>query len=539
MRGIVTLVCLLVSSSSVLAEPTRVPKSLVRARQANYFIISIGINKYQSDFWPDLNWAVADADAISKKIGIDTIYKRHVALLTNAKANRTSIIKAIRRVGQLARSQDVVLIYFSAHGSLLASERGQYEPVVVLSDSNPADLRHTGLPQEDLMAMLEPVRAHRKLVIYATCHSGLGKSRLPPTIQEAIRGSKGQVADLSRVSEGTIVLAASTKGETAREDRGLGGDIYTHFLLQALAIYDRNRDGQVSALEAHDYAKERTFSFTKGLQRPTAKAELIGAGDIPLVGKRIQNGLPILEGYDDAYAGYEVRVNNGEKGKLPLAFPLAPGTSEVEVFSENAKQPLAKFAVSAERGETVAFEELFQSPPFGVGGFLTVKSFSDRRFKKVYGANTDTSPGLRLGAEWRRIQAGLFYVLPTKSEATIWRGLESTVMQTYFGTTIGYRYEWFPNFGLGGKLILGQDQSKLTFRDTNTGTRISETDQPFFFGLGAQSQYTINSSVGVQFDLEYHWIDYQFGRFGTVSGNRMVSTFGASYFFGSKARRIK
>ncbi len=62
-----------------------------------------------------------------------------------------------------------------------------------------------------------------------------------------------------------MVFAACDWGETAREDEGLKNDIYTHFLIEGLnGSADRNIDGAVTATEAHDYARRRTYALHRG-----------------------------------------------------------------------------------------------------------------------------------------------------------------------------------------------------------------------------------------------------------------------------------
>src|SRR6267142_1338859 len=90
---------------------------------------------------------------------------------------------------------------------------------------------------------------------------------------------------LEQVSEAVIVLTAAAFGESAREDEALAHDVYTHFLLRALDEGDRDGDGAVTASEAHDYAREQTYTYTGGQQRPTAEADIVGRDPIVLRGR--------------------------------------------------------------------------------------------------------------------------------------------------------------------------------------------------------------------------------------------------------------
>src|SRR5262249_46459206 len=151
---------------------------------------------------------------------------------------------------------DVVVVYVSTHGTLARDAHGSLERYLVTSDTHLDDVRSTGLLLSDVEAALDALPSRKKVLILATCHSGAGKSLLPPEVLRELEGTKGPffAARLEEVSRASIVLAACDWGETAREDEGLENDIYTHFFVEALLKpADRNGDGAVTATEAHDY----------------------------------------------------------------------------------------------------------------------------------------------------------------------------------------------------------------------------------------------------------------------------------------------
>ena len=117
---------------------------------------------------------------------------------------------------------------------------GDLEKVIVLNNTKYRSLSKTGLSHRRLLKEVDKISSAKKLMIFATCHSGIGKSKLPPEVQELLATSKGTVQPIDDVSEGFIILSASTKGETAREDDRLRADIYTHFFLQGLQVNDHS-----------------------------------------------------------------------------------------------------------------------------------------------------------------------------------------------------------------------------------------------------------------------------------------------------------
>src|SRR5690606_30484662 len=101
----------------------------------------------------------------------------------------------------------------------------------------------------------------------------------------------------------------------------------------------------------------------RGRQRPTADARLIGDADVPLRGTRQRSGLPVLEAYDEDLAGFEVEVKGQTKGRLPMAFPLEPGTNTVSLYAPGTGKRLATYELAATRGEVVTLEEMMAPPP--------------------------------------------------------------------------------------------------------------------------------------------------------------------------------
>ncbi len=149
------------------------------------------------------------------------------------------------------------------------------------------------------------------MLVLATCHSGTGKSLLPKDVEAELASVKGAffAAPLEEASRASVVLSASDWGETAREDESLQNDIYTHFLVEALTSGDRNLDGAVTATEAHDWARRKTYAFTQGRQRPSAEILEVGADPIVLSGAIARLGSPELFSYSARLDGFSLKVD--------------------------------------------------------------------------------------------------------------------------------------------------------------------------------------------------------------------------------------
>lgn len=263
-------------NTQVWAADVLVPAASITTNSGRVFVISIGIDSYADGFWPTLRWAAADARRVGERFARGAAEEVARFVLINDVANVRNIRATLASVAAQATRADTVILYVSSHGTLAQTPSGDLERVIVSHDTRQDALLATGLGQSELNIWLDNVAARKKLMMFATCHSGEGKSRLSDSVRALLGTPKGSLVSLADVSEGALILAAAAKNETALEDDRLQGDVYTHFVLEALDTHDRNKDGVVSALEAHDYARDRTWHYTQGRQRPTANARFVG-----------------------------------------------------------------------------------------------------------------------------------------------------------------------------------------------------------------------------------------------------------------------
>jgi len=526
------------SSSTALAADVKIPNRSVGNAPPKFFLLSIGVSRYQNEFWPDLRWPREDATAVAKVFGADTGYDREVITLYDEAASKEAIAAALAKIRSAARPRDVVAVYVSAHGTLAIGASAALLPVIALSGSDPRRLQDTGLSQAVFTDWLVDVRAKKKLLIFATCHSGLGKSKLAPEVQEMLSGAKGRIANLEDVSEGSLVLAASARGETAREDNRLGGDIYTRYLLEALTVYDRNGDGKVTALEAHDYAKEKTYRYTKGQQRPTAQAEFIGEADVVIFGRAKKPPGPVLEAYDQQFQGFELQVGNGPKGRLPLAFPLDKGANLVRIYPEGASRPLASYNVSASGGETIALQDVMALPPFSVAIGVATLQWQDARVAKISGEELSNHYHLTAGYQYGNLQAYASYALPTKHQGEIWSQVDAEFSYQYYQLGMRYTYPLLRMLNVGGGLLVGRDVATLTLADEVTDAKLKKQSAGFIYGAGLAVEFMPMQSLSVQHELGYQVGTFDFGDWGALAGDRFFLSVGLGFKFGAKARRL-
>ncbi len=311
------------------------PEALDRAHQPRRLALVVGIQAFQDAQWRPLRYPEADAAALAAVLRDPERGAFDEVEVLAPGAGRAALRAALRRLAERSRDeQDTVLVYLSSHGTLARDHAGALRRYLVLADTRVADVPGTGLAMDELKAEFDRLRSRRKVLVLAACHSGGGKSLLPAEVQRELDGIKAGffVRPIEEVSRASVVLAASDWGETAREDEGLGHDIYTHFLVEALTLgADRNGDGAVTASEAHDYARRMTYQFTGGRQRPSAETTEVGVDPIVLVGRVARAGRPELYSYDARLDGFEVRVDGRPLLELPGGVALDAGAHRVQV----------------------------------------------------------------------------------------------------------------------------------------------------------------------------------------------------------------
>ena len=338
-------------------------ETLDRAHEGRKLALVIGIGEFEDAEWRPLRFARKDAHDVAALFTDPRrgAFAKVLSATQPEQVTRRGLDAAFAALAAEARSpDDTVVIYVSSHGTLARDPRGELRRYLVARDSKLSDVPGTALSMDELKARFEALPSRKKLLVLATCHSGTGKSLLPADVQRELAATKAGffVRPLEEASKASIILSACDWGETAREDEKLENDIYTHFFVQALTEgLDRNGDGAVTATEAHDHARRKTWEFTSGRQRPSAETTLVGVDPIALVGSFHPGGQPELFSYASNLEGFQVRVDGRELGELPGGMALKEGVHHVQI-SKGGATPLLDSRVELAAGQRIAIEDL-------------------------------------------------------------------------------------------------------------------------------------------------------------------------------------
>jgi uncharacterized caspase-like protein len=364
------------------------PAALEEAFEPRRFALVVGISEFDDEQWRDLRYAVKDARDFAAALEAKEKggFNKVVLLTAAEETGRDRILGALEDLSrQATRPDDVVVVYFSAHGTLARDAKGELRRYLVSRDARFRDVANTALGIDAIKARLDRFGSRRRLLVLAACHSGSGKSLLPEELSRELEGIKSDfyARPLEEVSRAAIVLSASDWGETAREDDQLQNDIYTHFLLDGLGgDADRNGDGAVSAYEAHDHARRRTFVFTAGRQRPSAEILEVGADPILLAGHIQRTGNPELYSYNPRFDGFALKVDGEVRTELPGGTAVPAGTRKVELTKGD--EILFSRSVSLDPGARLELEALLRSASPRRTLFLTggAFGFADRTSRR-------------------------------------------------------------------------------------------------------------------------------------------------------------
>ena len=473
--------------------------------------VVVGISKFDDSKWGNLSYPVKDAEDFASVLN-DRRYGQFdhvITYTTRQETTRASILGVLEDLQRQNLSQDdTVIFYISAHGTIARTEDGKLHQYVVTRDTRFNNIPATAIDLNVIKNAFAKLKSRKKVLIFAFCHSGQGKSRLEGSLLAELKEIKAEffVKPIDAASEATIVLTASAWGETAREDKRLQNDIYTHFLIEGIKGQDRNNDGAVTITEAHDYAREQTYYYTHGEQRPSMESIILGADPIVMSGRIMRSGRPVIYDYSRRYENMVVYVDGEKKGTLPMGIAVDEGNHLVEVRASDSSKVLYDEILRAKDGEQISLPLLLNgyergtSFRLGYQGFLTEEV--DRSVSKpliMYGlayarpAYFGPRFGYRLDIAYGSDEQTL--------DLDPLTSVKADVTQTEMGVSLLYRY------AEGGNAFYTGPRLGWLFidRDISLGGLGKQTDDAPTIGgvIGMHFRYKKNVSFALENTINY------------------------------------
>lgn len=278
----------------------------MHAQLERHRALLIGINDYSASRLPALQCGsipgrdLSDLDGTLHDVEImrDLLVELHgfgsrgIVTLTDQQATRGAILRALEQLARETKKGDVVLFYFSGHGSQvrnsLSSEPDQLDESLVPADSRrgACDIR-----DKELRPLFHRIldRGGRLTVILDACHSGSGaRGGLDSGLrQRGIDPDPRDVRDPSRGARpedrGALVLSAAEDFDLAfeiRDERGLIRGAFTWALARAM------RDADAGEPASDTFRRARAWLHT---DRPAQYPVIAGSAQVqarPLFGVR-------------------------------------------------------------------------------------------------------------------------------------------------------------------------------------------------------------------------------------------------------------
>ncbi|MBA3857367.1 MAG: hypothetical protein C0507_10710 [Cyanobacteria bacterium PR.3.49] len=210
----------------------------------------IGISKFKNETL-NLRYPSKDAkDFYDYLITDGKFQKDHVKLLLDDQATRGNILSELgdRWLPRMAAPDDLVLIYFSSHGSSSDLDVGGVN-YLLAHDSEPDQLFASGLAMQDLTRVIKGrVHSDRVVLILDACHSGAaepeskGLTRVKNVDAEAIAQGTGQ-----------LVISSSLPSQVSWESKEVANSVFTRYLIDGL----KSKGDKTTLNEAFNFMKDK------------------------------------------------------------------------------------------------------------------------------------------------------------------------------------------------------------------------------------------------------------------------------------------
>jgi uncharacterized caspase-like protein len=236
---------------------------------AKFWVLLIGVDRYQDLALPSLRYAAVDCQGIGAALtaATGTFPDREFLIhhdLVPETPTLARVETSLHRIVTQAQPQDTVLIYFSGHGVVEATTE---QTILCLRDTDREHLLTTGLQIQVVLELLGHCAAHSQLLWLDACHSGnlnfIGTNRdrgestgLNPVAQ--LLASLRHQAALSR---GFYALLSCDEGQQSWEFPDLGHGVFSYYLMRGLQGEAADDRGAIDADSLYRYVYRQTVQY--------------------------------------------------------------------------------------------------------------------------------------------------------------------------------------------------------------------------------------------------------------------------------------
>ena len=306
----------------------------------------VGISQFENPRY-NLKFASKDArDFASALVEKFSFKPDHIKLLLDDEATKENIMSLLGDtwLPRVARPDDVVVIYFSTHGSPSEMDVGQMN-FLMAHDSDIKKLFATGVSMQNLASTIKQrVPSSRVVIVLDSCHSGAAN----PESKQAKGLNRTFNVDAASIAQGTgqLVITSSNPRQRSWESKRYNASVFTKHFIDGLA-----RNGESTTLgDAFDYTLNKVQEEVQRdrgvMQTPVLKSKWEG-DDLLLAAKPT-----------DPKAGLDTDVGDIKLMVVPKNYSDAElDDSEEESVLEVQSTTREKSASSAPKPEAEKVEE--------------------------------------------------------------------------------------------------------------------------------------------------------------------------------------
>jgi WD40 repeat protein len=213
------------------------------------YLLMIGTSKYE-DVSKSLTYPDLDAAEMAKALGSTgkALFKDNVQLKLLSTAggeleepSKINIEKAFSDFAQKATPCDVLVVFFSGHGSTWGKEGDKPNFYYLTKDITSTQLADDkvrnayAVSDEDLKKWLVAIKARKQVLILDACNSGQAVENLSGIGQRDLNASQVIAFDILKDRTGTFILSGSASDMLSYEAAEYGQGLLTYSLLEGIS----------------------------------------------------------------------------------------------------------------------------------------------------------------------------------------------------------------------------------------------------------------------------------------------------------------
>lgn len=284
-----TVLMLALYCRPVLSEEKAAGSVDVHRPVRDKWALVVGVGNYQNAQVPKLKFASKDARDFRNFLVSEAHFAPdHVRLLLDEQATQRRVLSELgnKFLARVARPDDLVVLYFSSHGSASQADiRGRN--FIVAYDTDPEDLFTTGIEMDKIVESIKSrVLSDRVLLVLDACHSGA-----------IAAGSKGLNRagnfDAEQIAQGTgqLVICSSQTDQQSWESKRYDNGIFTRKLLEGLRLHGKSTRLDDAYTHLKDSVAEEVQQDYAQRQNPSLKS--FWKGDDLVLALLPQNSQPV------------------------------------------------------------------------------------------------------------------------------------------------------------------------------------------------------------------------------------------------------